>query len=154
IDAVPAKIAYIDPAERVLLHNRAYAEWLGLPSARVEGRNVRDLLGEADYAAAVPFIRRALAGETVGYEREQRLHDGSPLDVAVTYVPHRSPAGPVLGFYALVTDITELKNLSRMKSDFVSMVSHEVRTPTTAIRGALGMLLGGAVGALPPDAGR
>jgi len=154
IDAVPAKIAYVDPAERVLLHNRAYAEWLGIPSARIEGRTVRELVGEADYAEIAPYIRRVLAGETVGYERQQHLENGALSDVAVAYVPHRSPAGQMLGYYALVTDITELKNLSRMKSEFVSMVSHEVRTPATAIRGALGMLVGGAVGTLPPEAGR
>jgi PAS domain S-box-containing protein len=154
IDAVPAKIAYVDPGERVLLHNRAYAEWLGMPSARIEGRTLRELIGEEDYAEIAPYVGRALAGETLGYERPQHLENGALRDLAVTYVPHRSPAGPVLGYYALVTDITELKNLSRMKSEFVSMVSHEVRTPTTAIRGALGMLVGGAVGALPPEAGR
>jgi PAS domain S-box-containing protein len=178
IDAVPAMIAYVDPGERVLLHNRAFAEWLGMPSARIEGRTLRELLGEQEYAAAGPHVARALAGETVQYERQQRLDDGSVRDLAVAYVPHRSPAGgllgrrrgdvtvtaaavperspagAVLGYYALHTDITELKNLSRMKSEFVSMVSHEVRTPATVIRGALGMLVGGAVGTLPPEAGR
>lgn len=154
IDAVPAKIAYVDPGERVLRHNRAFAEWLGMPSARIEGRALRELLGAQEYEAARPHVARALAGEMVQYERQQRVDDGSVRDLAVVYVPHRSPAGAVLGYYALLTDITELKNLSRTKSEFVSMVSHEVRTPTTAIRGALGMLVGGAVGTLPPEAGR
>ena len=154
IDAVPAMIAYVDPGERVLLHNRAYAEWLGMPSARIEGRTLRELLGEQEYAAAGPHVARVLAGETVQYERQHRLDDGSVRELAVAYVPHRSPAGVLLGYYALLTDITELKNLSRVKSEFVSMVSHEVRTPATVIRGALGMLVGGAVGTLPPEAGR
>ena len=154
IDAVPATIAYVDPQERVLLHNRAYAEWLGVPSARIEGRGLRELLGETEYAAASPNIGRVLAGETVQYERQQRLDDGSVRDLAVAYVPHRSPAGMVLGYYALLTDITELKGLSRSKSNFVSMVSHELRTPATAIRGALGMLAGGVAGTLPEEAGQ
>ena len=154
IDAVPATIAYVDPQERVLLHNRAYAEWLGVPSARIEGHSLRELLGETEYAEASPNISRALAGETVQYERQQRLDDGSVRDLAVAYVPHRGPAGEVLGYYALLTDITELKGLSRSKSDFVSMVSHELRTPATAIRGALGMLAGGVAGTLPEEAGQ
>jgi PAS domain S-box-containing protein len=154
IDAVPATVAYVDPAERVLVYNRAFAVWLGLPGAQIEGRTLRELIGEEEYEASVPYVRRALAGETVHYERQQRREDGMVRDLAVTYVPHRGPAGPVLGYYALLTDITELKNLSRLKSEFVSMVSHEVRTPATAIRGALGMLAGGAAGTLPPDANR
>jgi PAS domain S-box-containing protein len=154
IDAVPASIAYVDPAERVLLHNRSFARLLGLPDAQVGGRSLRDLLGAAEYAASAPYISRALAGETVYHERRQETEDGGVRELAVTYVPHRGPGGAVLGYYALLTDITELKNLSRTKSEFVSMVSHEVRTPATAIRGALGMLAGGAAGTLPPQAGQ
>lgn len=41
-----------------------------------------------------------------------------------------------------------------MKSEFVSMVSHELRTPLTSIRGALGLLHGGALGEITPRAGR
>lgn len=154
IDAVPASIGYVDPSERVLLHNRAFSEWIGVPSARIVGRTVAELMGEEAYAAAAPYIKRALAGETVGYERQQLREDGTLRDLAVGLVPHHGPAGTVLGYYALLTDITEQKNLSRLKSEFVAMVSHEVRTPATAIRGALGMLVGGAAGALPPEAGR
>lgn len=154
IDAVPASIGYVDPAERVLLHNRAFAEWMGQPSARIVGRTVREVMGEAAYAVAAPYMRRALAGESVGYERQQHRGDGELRDLAVALVPHRAPSGGVLGYYALLTDVTEQKNLSRLKSEFVSMVSHEVRTPATAIRGALGMLAGGAAGTLPPAAER
>src|SRR5262249_40422102 len=45
-------------------------------------------------------------------------------------------------------DIIEWKRLDHMKSEFVSTVSHELRTPLTAIRGALGLIDGGAAGAL------
>jgi PAS domain S-box-containing protein len=154
IDAVPAAIAYVDPGERVRVFNRAFAGQVARTEAQIEGRTLRELLGEAEYAVAGPYIARALAGEMVRYERRQPTEAGAVRDLAVTYLPHRSPAGVVLGYYALLTDITELKNLSRLKSDFVKMVSHELRTPATAIRGALGLLAGGASGALPPDASR
>ena len=53
---------------------------------------------------------------------------------------------------ALIRDLTEHVKIQEMKDDFVSIVSHELRTPLTSIQGALGLMLGGAVGELPPDA--
>ncbi len=50
----------------------------------------------------------------------------------------------------LQDDIVQLKELERLKADFVSTVSHELRTPLTSMRGALGLLLGGAAGELSP----
>ena len=53
---------------------------------------------------------------------------------------------------ALVRDVSERREVDRLKSEFVSVVSHELRTPLTSIRGSLGLLEGGAVGVLPPRA--
>ncbi|MEN9866275.1 MAG: hypothetical protein RL748_1865, partial [Pseudomonadota bacterium] len=52
----------------------------------------------------------------------------------------------------IVRDITERKKMERIKSDFVSTVSHELRTPLTAIRGSLGLVMGGVGGVLPEKA--
>lgn len=46
-------------------------------------------------------------------------------------------------YIILIRDITEQKEIEKMKSEFVSIVSHELRTPLTVIRGSLGLLLGG-----------
>ena len=57
----------------------------------------------------------------------------------------RSPLALVAAF----RDITDRREVDRMKDEFVSVVSHELRTPLTSIRGSLGLLAGGAVGELP-----
>ena len=51
-----------------------------------------------------------------------------------------------------MTDITALKEVERLKSEFVTTVSHELRTPLTSIRGTLGLLAGGVTGAIPEKA--
>lgn len=49
-------------------------------------------------------------------------------------------------------DVSQRKAVERLKDEFVSTVSHELRTPLTSIRGALGLMAGGVVGALPEHA--
>ena len=49
-------------------------------------------------------------------------------------------------------DVTERKETERIKSEFLAIVHHELRTPVTAINGALGLLAGGALGGITPKA--
>jgi signal transduction histidine kinase len=53
----------------------------------------------------------------------------------------------------IATDLSEQRAIEKMKDEFVSVVSHELRTPLTSIKGALGLLVGGVTGPLPPKAG-
>lgn len=49
--------------------------------------------------------------------------------------------GKDLGIVSILSDITDVKNIERMKSSFVAMASHELRTPLTAIKGFVSTLL-------------
>jgi signal transduction histidine kinase len=51
-----------------------------------------------------------------------------------------------------VQDITERQKLSRMQNEFIATVSHELRTPLTSIKGSLGLVANGVLGALPAKA--
>lgn len=51
---------------------------------------------------------------------------------------------------AFVLDLSHAREQDRLRSEFVSLVSHELRTPLTSILGSLGLLRGGALGALAP----
>jgi PAS domain S-box-containing protein len=51
-------------------------------------------------------------------------------------------------------DVTDRREVDRMKNEFISVVSHEMRTPLTSIKGALGLIAGGATGTLNDTAQR
>ncbi len=147
-DSVPAFISYADAGETIRFCNKALATFVGAQPQELIGRPLRELYSEEVYRTLQPYARRALAGERVQFQRRQTTRAGAAIDLDVTYIPRRGALGEVEGFYALLTDITELKRVDRMKSEFVSTVSHELRTPLTSIRGSLGILAGGVAGPL------
>ncbi len=61
----------------------------------------------------------------------------------------RDKQGNALRMTGINQDITERKEIERLKSEFISTISHELRTPLTSIRGALGLIIGKAAENLP-----
>lgn len=89
--------------------------------------------------------RLAEGGELVEWDFQVRCKDGRPI-----WLRWRANALPEEQLIYLVgQEVTRQREVERMKDEFVSVVSHELRTPMTAIRGALGLLTGGALGPLP-----
>ncbi len=94
------------------------------------------------------------------YREVSKIQDGSCSSVSgeckvgetflkVDISPFRDEdTGEILGFVVVLNDITEFKNLDMMKSEFVSMVSHELRAPVGAISQQISVILKGYVGEL------
>jgi PAS domain S-box-containing protein len=152
-DTVPALIAYVDAGHHFRFHNRAYEEAFGRTHDEINGKHMREVMGEAFYDTLRTRVDEVLSGYPVVYERTQVTARGDLRDYVVNYFPRYSDDnGGVIGFYSLASDVTELKRIDRMKSEFVSTVSHELRTPLTSIRGSLGLVSGGVAGVLPDAA--
>jgi len=98
------------------------------------------------------FALRALHGMADESEWTYRRKDGSHLPVMLSVTALKDNAGEISGFLNIAYDITERKKVEVMKNEFISTVSHELRTPLTSIRGALGLLMGGALGKMPESA--
>lgn len=119
------------------------------------GRNVTLLLATESAARHHDFLElyRQTGEQTVfgnGREILARRKTGQefPLELGVSEVWF----GGKRLFIGVCRDISERKRIERLKDEFVSTVSHELRTPLTSIRGALGLINGGAVGEIPPKA--
>ncbi len=108
-DALPMRVAYIDADERYRFNNLAYERGFGLSRERIQGRSVRELLGETAYGSAEPHIRAALAGKAVTFQSEMTNGDNYVCYEA-NYIPQRAANGEtVVGFHAVITDITRQK---------------------------------------------
>ncbi|WP_422101665.1 PAS domain-containing protein [Vreelandella sp.] len=85
------------------------------------------------------------------FEKEYIRKDGSRYPVRLQGMLSQDPDGRLV-IWSLIEDITERRRLDKMKNQFIATVSHELRTPLTSINGSLGLMAGGAVGALPAPA--
>jgi PAS domain S-box-containing protein len=108
-DAVPALISYIDADLRYRLNNRAYETWFGHPRGELQGRPMREVLGEQAWVAIRPHAEAALAGQVVSYEAEVPYREGGTRWISATYTPDVGQDGAVRGFVAHVHDITRRK---------------------------------------------
>jgi two-component system CheB/CheR fusion protein len=104
MDALPALVSYIDRDFHYRLVNDTYARWFKLDANKVEGRHVREILGEAAWEEVRPFMQRALLGETVMYAKVLP-YAGGARHVEVTYTPDRDDTGEIPGFVVLVHDV-------------------------------------------------
>lgn len=106
-DSMPALVSSLDGDLVYRFVNRAYSEWFGQPRSAMEGRHIRQVVGEETYAIIEPKLRAALAGETVSYEATLPYARGGSRYVLATYTPDRGPSGEVTGVFVMVHDITE-----------------------------------------------
>ncbi|QRN94898.1 response regulator [Archangium violaceum] len=149
-------IISLDEAGRILEFNPAAEHIFRLPRAQAMGRDFLSLglaasvnVGQRE-AVARALRADAVPGRATRLELSGLRTDGGTFPAELTLSRVRSD-GPAR-FTAYVRDITERKEVERLKNEFVSTVSHELRTPLTSIRGSLGLLEGGVLGELPSQA--
>lgn len=132
-------VAVIARNQRIVFCNAAFCRAVGIAESAWPGRSAAEAIPHSDLLA---FIAKALDNQTIRTE----LVVGSvrTRSFAVTVAPILSE-GKASGVVIVMHDISELRRLERARRDFVTNVSHEFRTPLTAIRGFAETLLSGAL---------
>ena len=118
-DNMPANIAYVDKTETYRFTNAGFKTLFGVPPEAFIGRTLTEMMGEARRDELAPYIKEALAGHSVHFERRgMGMHPDSMY--MVSYVPDFNAAGGVDGYYVMSLDIsarkraeTELANSER-----------------------------------------
>ncbi len=106
--------------------------------------------GEAISLMDRPITRAFLTGKPVNERTLYRIGDGSLIPVAATVSPLVLADRPI-GAIEVFRDVTQEYEIDRMKSDFISLASHQLRTPLSAIKTYSHMLLDGFMGPITPQ---
>ena len=106
-NSLPALVTYMGRDRRFRFTNNAYMTWFGIEPQSLIGKHARELVGEVGYRQIQPYMERALAGETVHYERDVTLPDGRTIYTQMSYVPDKDEHGRTLGYVALIHDMTD-----------------------------------------------
>lgn len=132
-------VAVVNASERLLFANPGFEEILNLDVPPQSGSALVEIVRQTELLEAV---RQVLKGEP-RVEAEIVIGTLRQRFFAVTVAS--VTAGATSGAVIVLHDITELRKLERVRRDFVANVSHELKTPLTAIQGFAETLLAGAI---------
>ncbi len=146
----------INRQHRVVLANPTFLRMAASTTLAPWGLDYREVIGFEPLKELVHEATGGFEGDEDAIEetvRELALCPGEEAEetvVLVRVIPFRNRPGRLVGAIVVLNDITALKHMDRMKSDFVSMVSHELRSPMNSVLMQLQVILEGLAGDLTP----
>ena len=149
IDSLYDPVIVTDGEGQVTKLNPAAEEIFGSENDNA-GRHIGDVARDVRIAGAVAEAiasQRPVAGEGMASVLPLAV-DGSERTFRLRTTPMRDNGSRLLGAVTLLEDITHLRELDRLKSEFIATASHELRTPLTSVQMGVHLLLEGAVGEL------
>ena len=130
-------IIAVDNEERVIRMNSATAQLFGISANFEPGRPIHELIRNSELQR---FIRRSMNLQEP-LEDELTLLDTEKRYLHVQAAPLTGKLDERIGVLIVLHDLTRMRQLESVRRDFVANVSHELKTPITAIRGAVETLL-------------
>ncbi|MBL0059424.1 MAG: PAS domain-containing protein [Elusimicrobia bacterium] len=140
VDSLSEGVLAVDRARRVVLANPALSGLLNRPPLDAIGKPLWEVLRHRELGE---LVDGAMAGGPGG-TRELGFGTGPERTFLVRASPLRSE-GKTDGAVLTFSDISHLRRLENLRKEFVANVSHELKTPLTALRAALETLLDGAL---------
>lgn len=127
---------------KITTWNNAAEDIFGFQQNEVIGSTADSLIPAEKRQELTDLLAKVTRGERV-HQLETRMlsKDQGVIEVAITLSPIKEATGKIIGFSKIVRDITEKKHEEQRKNSFIAMVSHEIKTPITAVTAYLQMLL-------------
>ena len=103
-DALSIMAFYCDEQQQCRYSNTAFRTWLHLDADQVNGRHLKELLGEDAFKSMENFVEEALRGGAVHMEWSHQFRFAQ-CHIEGDLIPHKNPGGQVLGFIGLLADV-------------------------------------------------
>lgn len=139
-------VMILDPSLRITVFNRALSDMTGIDSEEAIGRQPHELVQWQRLRSATD-LKNALAngwpqpnGAPLYVEGDIKRSDGKVTTLGVTYAPLLSSRGKMTNIIANVRDLTRFREEQELHKTFISVISHELKTPVSIIKGYAGTM--------------
>ncbi len=157
LQSIGEGVVVVGKDQNIVLENRMAERLSGYAYSDIVGKPYRKFFlfyNERDHAEEVDVIGQVLRDGTntgaavpIVYSRK----DGMTIPVACVSAALRDVSGHLIGSVIVFRDVTKEREVDRMKSELVSIASHQLRTPLTGIKWVLELLMSGQSGKLTRD---
>lgn len=139
LKSVPDALLIIDAKGNIILSSSSAREFFG--DVRMTGMQFIEVVRNQEFSDLVDNMRKTLSPGLT----EFRMEAPEERYLTVRVSPLFYKENELSGFVAVFHDITQIEKLEQVRKDFVANVSHEIKTPVTAIKGFADTLLEGAI---------
>ncbi|NEP12586.1 MAG: response regulator [Symploca sp. SIO2C1] len=154
-DSAPVLLWISDTNGQYTFFNQSWLDFTGRTLQQETGKGWTEGVHPEDWQSVEDTYSSTLDNRE-DFQREYRLRraDGEYRWVVDQGTPRFLPDGSFAGYIGSVFDISDRREVERLKDEFISVVSHELRTPLTSILGALDLLANGVLSTQPEQGQR
>jgi two-component system sensor histidine kinase VicK len=121
--------------------NKAAERLYGYTAQEMIGQSISRIFPPAQVGDLWGYLERLRRGERIAHHDVVRIAKGGrQIDVSLSMSPVTDAAGRIVGAASIAQDISERKRMEATQSDFLAMVSHDLRSPLTVIRASAQLL--------------
>lgn len=139
LDSIHESVIMLDSDLKIYYYNTCAAELTGVSQADVIGSHLDDVLHLQSEVTNIPATWDLKKKNVTDFELA--LADKKVLPITYSASPIKTAEGGMVGVMLIIRDVSREKELIRLRSEFVSIVSHQLRTPASAVKWYLEALI-------------
>ena len=146
INSMPDAVLVFNRDQQLVLWNPAALKMLNLNERLKSGKNIKEILSLQNLVEITSKALNPDSSQYTSITEEISLEKQEPKTIMANVSVVRDESTEILGVVSILRDITKLKEIDRVKSQFISMVAHELRAPLSAIESYLNAYLTDSAG--------